>query len=67
MKIINFNQSNSLFNQFLSEIRDVHVQGDRIRFRRTALHSAPQKCVRMYARASAFSLPHIEIQIQNLS
>lgn len=34
MKIINFNQSNSLFNQFLSEIRDVHVQGDRIRFRR---------------------------------
>ena len=34
MKIINFNQSYSLFNQFLSEIRDVHVQGDRIRFRR---------------------------------
>lgn len=34
MKIINFNQSNSLFNQFLSEIRNVHVQGDRIRFRR---------------------------------
>lgn len=34
MKIINFNQSNSLFNQFLSEIRDVHIQGDRIRFRR---------------------------------
>ena len=34
MKIINFNPSNSLFNQFLSEIRDVHIQGDRIRFRR---------------------------------
>ena len=32
MKIINFNQSNNLFNQFLSEIRDVHIQGDRIRF-----------------------------------
>jgi uracil phosphoribosyltransferase len=32
--IHNFSKSNSIFSQFLSEIRDVEVQGDRMRFRR---------------------------------
>ncbi|PHR47327.1 MAG: uracil phosphoribosyltransferase [Fluviicola sp.] len=32
--IHNFSKSNSIFSQFLSEIRDIDVQGDRMRFRR---------------------------------
>ncbi len=32
--IHNFSHSNSIFNQFLSEIRDADIQGDRMRFRR---------------------------------
>lgn len=34
MKIINFAESDSVLNQYVSEIRDVTVQGDRLRFRR---------------------------------
>ncbi|HLW29655.1 MAG TPA: uracil phosphoribosyltransferase, partial [Brumimicrobium sp.] len=32
--ITNFSKTNSIFNQFLSEIRDAKVQKDRLRFRR---------------------------------
>lgn len=34
MKIINFAETNSVLNQYVAEIRDVAVQGDRMRFRR---------------------------------
>ena len=34
MKIINFSESNSILNQYVSEIRNVEVQNDRLRFRR---------------------------------
>lgn len=34
MKIINIGKNNSVFNQFISEIRNVDVQNDRMRFRR---------------------------------
>ncbi|MBP6069226.1 MAG: uracil phosphoribosyltransferase [Bacteroides sp.] len=34
MKIINFNESNSILNQYVAEIRNVEVQNDRLRFRR---------------------------------
>lgn len=34
MKIINFNESNSVLNQYVAEIRNVEVQNDRLRFRR---------------------------------
>lgn len=34
MKIIDFSQSNSILNQYVSEIRNVEVQNDRLRFRR---------------------------------
>lgn len=34
MKIVNFNESNSILNQYVAEIRDVNVQQDRMRFRR---------------------------------
>jgi uracil phosphoribosyltransferase len=34
MKIINIGKENSIFNQFISEIRNVDIQNDRMRFRR---------------------------------
>lgn len=34
MKVINFSQSNSIYNNFLSQLRDLKVQQDRLRFRR---------------------------------
>lgn len=34
MKIVDFSQNNTLLNQFLAEIRDVHIQEDSLRFRR---------------------------------
>ena len=34
MKLINFSEGNSLINQFVAEMRDVHIQGDSLRFRR---------------------------------
>ena len=34
MKVINFADSNTIINQYIAELRDVNVQGDRMRFRR---------------------------------
>jgi len=33
MKIINFAEENTIVNRYVSELRDVHIQGDRMRFR----------------------------------
>ncbi|NDW13065.1 uracil phosphoribosyltransferase [Bacteroides sp. 214] len=34
MRIINLSDTNSVLNQYIAEIRDVNIQGDRLRFRR---------------------------------
>ncbi|MCE5179924.1 MAG: uracil phosphoribosyltransferase [Porphyromonadaceae bacterium] len=34
MKIYNFSENNSLLNAYVREIRDISIQGDRLRFRR---------------------------------
>lgn len=34
MKICNFSENNSLLNSYVREIRDITIQGDRLRFRR---------------------------------
>ncbi len=34
MKIINLSETNSILNQYLFEIRDIHIQHDKLRFRR---------------------------------
>ena len=34
MKIINFAEQDTIVNRFMSELRDVNVQQDRMRFRR---------------------------------
>ena len=33
MKIINLGKNNSIFNHFVSEIRDINIQRDSMRFR----------------------------------
>ena len=34
MKIVNFSENNSELNRFVAELRDVNIQGDRLRFRK---------------------------------
>lgn len=34
MKVINLSETNSLLNRFVSELRNIHIQNDRLRFRR---------------------------------
>ena len=34
MKIVNFAEMNSELNRFVAEIRDIHIQQDRLRFRK---------------------------------
>lgn len=34
MKVINFAETHSILNQYVAELRDVHIQTDRMRFRR---------------------------------
>ena len=34
MEVYNFSNHNSIYNDFLSELRDVNVQKDRMRFRK---------------------------------
>jgi len=34
MKVVNFAEARSVLNQYIAEIRDVKIQGDRLRFRR---------------------------------
>ena len=34
MEIINFDEKNTLISQYMSELRDVNIQNDRLRFRR---------------------------------
>ncbi|WP_294072558.1 uracil phosphoribosyltransferase [Proteiniphilum sp. UBA1028] len=34
MKVYNFSENNSLLSSFIREIRDINIQGDRLRFRR---------------------------------
>lgn len=33
MEVINFAEQNTVINQYMSELRDIHIQGDRMRFR----------------------------------
>ena len=34
MKVINLSETDTILNQFVAELRDVRIQGDRMRFRR---------------------------------
>lgn len=59
MKIVNFSDTNSLLNVFLREIRDIDIQGDRLRFRRNIERIAE---VMAYEISKELSYSDIEIE-----
>lgn len=59
MKIINLSECNSVLNQFVSEIRNVEVQNDRLRFRRNIERIGE---VMAYEMSKTFSYSPKEIQ-----
>lgn len=59
MKIISLNQNSTLLNQFLSEIRNVDVQGDRLRFRRNM-----ERVGEIMAYEISRTLPYHPVSIQ---
>lgn len=59
MKIISLNQNSTLLNQFLSEIRNIDVQGDRLRFRRNM-----ERVGEIMAYEISRTLPYHPVSIQ---
>ena len=59
MKIINFADSNSIINQYVAELRDIHVQNDRNTFRHNL-----QRIGQMMAYEVSKTLNYSEKQIQ---
>ena len=59
MKIINLSETNSILNQYVSEIRNVEVQNDRLRFRRNIERIGE---VMAYEMSKAFAYSVKEIQ-----
>ena len=56
MKVIDFGQTNSILNQYISEIRNVEVQNDRLRFRRNIERIGE---IMAYEMSKELSLIHI--------
>ena len=59
MKIISLNQNSTLLNQFLSEIRNIDVQGGRLRFRRNM-----ERVGEIMAYEISRTLPYHPVSIQ---
>lgn len=59
MKIVNFSDTDSLLNVFLREIRDINIQGDRLRFRRNIERIAE---IMAYEISKELSYSDIEIE-----
>ena len=59
MKVIDFGQTNSILNQYISEIRNVEVQNDRLRFRRNIERIGEIMAYEMSKEFKYLSLIHI--------
>ncbi|MDR1005084.1 MAG: uracil phosphoribosyltransferase [Prevotellaceae bacterium] len=59
MKIINFAETNTVLNQYIAEIRDVKIQGDRLRFRRNIERIGAIMAYEI-SKSFAYSVKHIE-------
>lgn len=59
MKVIDFSTQNTLFNQFIAEIRDVHIQSDRLRFRRNI-----ERMGEIMAYEISRDLPYTQVNVQ---
>ena len=56
MKVINLSSKPTILSQFLSEIRDVKIQGDRLRFRENIrrighIEAYPNSCGQLHRAA----------------
>lgn len=58
MKVINLGENNSIFNQFISEIRNVEVQNDKMRFRRNC-----ERLGEIMAYEISKTLPYVKKEI----
>ncbi|MBA3648596.1 MAG: uracil phosphoribosyltransferase [Chitinophagales bacterium] len=58
MEVINLSATNSIVNQFVSEIRDAAIQQDRMRFRKNM-----ERCGEILAYEISKSLPYKSIQV----
>lgn len=59
MEIVRFNQFNTIINQYLTEIRDVSIQQDRLRFRRNI-----ERIGELMAYEISRTFPYREQQVQ---
>lgn len=59
MKVVNFSKSNSVLNQYLAEIRDIHIQNDSLRFRRNI-----ERIGEIMAYELSKDLPYESIRLQ---
>ena len=59
MKIVTFNQANSVLNQYLAEVRNINIQGDSLRFRRNI-----ERIGEIMAYEISRDLPYHPIEIQ---
>lgn len=59
MKIINLSEQNSIVNEYLRELRDVHIQSDRMRFRKNLYRVAQ---VMSYEISKSLTYAPIEVQ-----
>ena len=59
MKIVNFNESNSVLNQFVLELRSKQIQGDKLRFREN-VHRIGQMMAYEISKTMHYSMNDIE-------
>lgn len=59
MKIVELNQSNTILNRYLAEIRDIHIQKDSLRFRRNI-----ERIGEIMAYEISRDLPYHPLEIQ---
>ncbi|NLI37255.1 MAG: uracil phosphoribosyltransferase [Bacteroidales bacterium] len=59
MKIVNFNESNSVLNQFVLELRSKQIQGDKLRFREN-VHRIGQMMAYEISKTMHYSMKDIE-------
>lgn len=59
MKVVNLSRNNTVLNQYLAEIRDVHIQADSLRFRRNI-----ERIGEMMAYEISRDLPYKSLDVQ---
>ncbi|GHU75771.1 uracil phosphoribosyltransferase [Bacteroidia bacterium] len=58
MKVVNLGESNSVLNRYVAELRDIHIQKDRLRFRRN-IERIGEIMAYEISKEFSYSLKHI--------